>query len=315
MTAPAESEHPAKSQRKASHDGSAMPLMDHLRELRGRLVKALLAITVGAVVAWFFYQPIIKSIITPFCESTAEFRAERDLGQCSLVVNSVTAPFMLQLQVSIVVGMIVTSPVWLYQLWRFITPGLHRNERRWTLIFLAASVPLFVAGAALAFYVLPKGITILLDFTPDAVVPLIPVDSYLRFVIRTMLVFGLGFLMPVIIVILNLIGILPSSALRRTRNWTVVGIFIFAAVGTPTGDPLTMSLVALPMWGLYEAAVVFTRINDRRRRTRDGEPDYDSLDDDEASPIGGASTIPAPDDVGPSGEIDEDDETDKDEER
>ncbi len=278
-------------------DGAAMPLMDHLRELRGRLLKALLAVAVGAVAAWFFYDPIINLIIEPFCDSTAQFRESRDLGECSLVVTSVTAPFMLQLQVSIVVGMLASSPVWLYQLWRFITPGLHRNERRWTFLFLATSVPLFLAGAALAFYVLPKGLSILLEFTPERVAPLIPVDAYLKFVIRTMLVFGVGFLIPVVVVVLNLIGILPSKTLRRTRSWTVVGIFIFAAVGTPTGDPVTMLLVALPMWGLYETAIVIARFNDRRRGSAGDEPDYDELDDEEASSIPGASTLDAPTEV------------------
>jgi sec-independent protein translocase protein TatC len=113
-------------------------------------------------------------------------------------------------------------------------------------------------------------------------------------VIRTMLVFGIGFLIPVVVVVLNLVGILPSKTLRRTRSWTVVGIFIFAAVGTPTGDPVTMLLVALPMWALYETAVVIARINDRRRRTSDDEPDYDEMDDEEASSISGASTIDEP---------------------
>ena len=117
---------------------------------------------------------------------------------------------MLQLQVSVVVGMLLTAPIWLYQLWRFITPGLHRNERRWTFVFLASSVPLFLAGAALAFFVLPKGIAILLQFTPENVINLIKVDEYLRFMVRTMLVFGIGFLIPVVVVVLNLVGILAT---------------------------------------------------------------------------------------------------------
>lgn len=286
-----------------------MPLMDHLRELRSRLFKSVLAIGIGAVVAWFFYDPpgdyrgIIDLIIDPFCKATEDLRAQQGLEGCNLVLDSVIAPFMLQLQVSVVVGMLLTSPFWLYQLWRFITPGLHKNERRWTLVFLGTSVPLFLAGAALAFFVLPKGVAILLQFTPDNVINLIKVDEYLRFMIRTMLVFGIGFLLPVVIVVLNLIGILSAEKLRKTRNWTVVGIFIFAAVGTPTGDPLTMLLVALPMWGLYEASVIIARIHDRRRRLAGDEIDYDALSDDEASSITPASDVEAP------SEIDDPDET------
>jgi sec-independent protein translocase protein TatC len=271
-----------------------MPLMDHLRELRSRLFKGVLAIAIGATVAWFFYDPIIDEIIDPFCVATEQFRAARELGECNLIVDSVIGPFMLQLQVSIVAGMLLTAPIWLYQLWRFITPGLHRNERRWTLVFLFTSVPLFLAGVALAFFVLPKGLGVLLEFTPERVEPLIKVDIYLRFMIRTMLVFGIGFLIPVVVVLLNLVGILPAATLRRTRAWTVVGIFIFAAVGTPTGDPITMLAVALPMWLLYEGSVLFARGNDKRKRQRSEEPDYDAMDDEEASPIGPAGSISAP---------------------
>lgn len=280
-----------------------MPLMDHLRELRGRLFKSFIAIGLGATAAWFFYDPagdrrgIIDIIIDPFCAATEDIRAKQGLEGCNLVLDSVVAPFMLQLQVSVVLGMLLTSPIWLYQLWRFITPGLHTNERRWTIVFLGTSVPLFLAGAALAFWVLPKGVAILLEFTPDNVINLIKVDEYLRFMIRTMLVFGIGFLLPVVIVVLNLIGILPAAKLRKTRSWTVVGIFIFAAVGTPTGDPLTMMLVALPMWALYEASVVIARLHDRRKRLSGDEIDYDALDDDEASPIGDASVVETPSSV------------------
>jgi len=301
-----------------------MPLMDHLRELRGRLLKSLLAIAIGSVAAWFLYDPagtrrgIIDLLIDPFCEATEDFRAERgDLGSCSLFLDSVIGPFMLQLQVSVVVGVIGTSPIWIYQLWRFITPGLHRDERRWTFVFLLTAIPLFLAGVALAFFVLPKGLGVLLSFTPDRVENLIKVDVYLRFMVRTMLVFGIGFLLPVVVIVLNLIGILPATTLRRTRGWTVVGIFIFAAVGTPSGDPLTMCLVAVPMWLLYEVAVVIARINDRRKKRRSDEPDYDAIDDDEASAIGGVSGVSAPEpidrpaDIDDTGDVDDTDDPDQ----
>jgi len=269
--------------------------MDHLRELRSRLFKAVLAIAIGTVVTWFFYDPIIDAIIDPFCVATEQFREARELGECNLIVDSVIGPFVLNLQVSIVTGMIVTSPYWLYQLWKFITPGLHSNERRWSLLFVFTSVPLFLAGVALAFFILPKGLGVLLEFTPERVEPLIKVDVYLKFMIRTMLVFGIGFLIPIVVILLNLVGILPAETIKRTRSWTVVGIFIFAAIGTPTGDPITMLAVAIPMWLLYEIAAVLARLNDKRKR--DGEPDYDSFDDDEASPIGDASSLDGVEDI------------------
>ena len=135
--------------------------------------------------------------------------------------------------------------------------------------------------------------------------------------VRTMLVFGIGFLLPVVVIVLNLIGILPATTLRRTRGWTVVGIFIFAAVGTPSGDPLTMCLVAVPMWLLYEVAVVIARINDRRKKRRSDEPDYDAIDDDEASAIGGVSGVSAPEpidrpaDIDDTGDVDDTDDPDQ----
>ncbi len=283
-------------------DAAAMPLMDHLRELRGRLFKSIIAIAITTSVAWFLYDPpgsrrgIIDFLIDPYCTATAQFRQDQGLASgCSLFLNSVIGPFMLQLQVSIVVGLILASPVWLYQFWRFITPGLHRNEKRWTLVFLFTSIPLFLMGVTLAYFILPKGLGFLLGFTPDRVINLVEVDQYLRFMIRMMLVFGVGFLLPVVVVVLNLIGILPSATLRRTRNWTIIGIFVFAAIGTPSGDPISMSLVAVPMWLLYEVAVIICRVHDRRQSAND--VDYDSLDDDEASDISTPSNIDEPDDI------------------
>lgn len=282
-----------------------MPLMGHLRELRGRLLKSVLAIFLGTVVAWLLYDPpgsrrgIIDFLIDPYCAATAEFRADQVAGLepgCSLFLSSVIGPFMLQLQVSIVVGMILTSPIWLYQFWRFVTPGLHRHERRWTLVFLFTSIPLFLMGVTLAYFILPKGLNLLLGFTPDRVTNFVEVDVYLRFMIRMMLVFGIGFLLPVVVVVLNLIGVLPSSTLRSSRNWTIIGIFVFAAVGTPSGDPISMMLVALPMWLLYEVAVVICRVNDRRKRDAD-DVDYDSLDDESASEIAAPGDIGGPSDL------------------
>jgi sec-independent protein translocase protein TatC len=151
-------------------------------------------------------------------------------------------------------------------------------------------------GVALAYFILPKGLNLLLGFTPDRVINLVKVDVYLRFMIRMMLVFGIGFLLPVVVVVLNLIGILPSRTLRNTRNWTIIGIFVFAAVGTPSGDPISMLLVAMPMWGLYEIAVIICRFNDRRKR-RAGDIDYDLLDDDEASDIGAPDQVEGPSDL------------------
>ena len=297
------SRSPENASSEPERDAAAMPLMDHLRELRGRLFKSIIAITITTTVAWFLYDPpgsrrgIIDFLIDPYCTATAQFRQDQGLASgCSLFLNSVIGPFMLQLQVSIVVGLILTSPIWLYQFWRFITPGLHRNEKRWTLVFLFTSIPLFLMGVTLAYFILPKGLGFLLGFTPDRVINLVEVDQYLRFMIRMMLVFGVGFLLPVVVVVLNLIGILPSQTLRRTRNWTIIGIFVFGGGRHAQRRPdLDVAGRAYPCGCLYEVAVIICRVHDRRQSAND--VDYDSLDDDEASDISSPSTIDEPDDI------------------
>ncbi len=278
--------------------GGAMPLMEHLRELRTRIFKSIIAICLGAVVGWIFYDQIFGVITDPIV-SLAD--AQRTAGlNIELVLSGVTQAFMLQLKVALLSGFVIASPIWLYQLWAFITPGLHKNERRYALGFMFAAVPLFLLGVALALWVLPKGLTILIGFTPEDVSNFISVDTYLSFLVRLVIVFGVGFLTPVIIVALNFMGVLTGAALLRSWRWTVLGVFIFAAAATPTPDPFTMLLLALPILLLISGAFLIAVLNDRRRARRSSEPDYGDLGDDEASPIGGpaglgrASPIDAP---------------------
>ncbi len=266
--------------------------MGHLRELRSRLFKAFLAIAVGAVVGWVFYDPLFEFLKSPVQRIVDD--AQRQGLDLRLVLTGVTQAFTLQVRVSVMAGVVLAAPVWIYQLWAFVTPGLHRHERRYAFAFLAAAVPLFFAGIAVAFLVLPKGMALLFGFTPEGVGNYLPVDTYLSFLIRTVLVFGLGFLLPVFIVGLNLVGVLSADNLRNTWRWTVLGVFLFAAVATPTGDPITMALLALPILVLMGVAFVIAYLNDRRRARRSDEPDYDALDDDAASPIDRPDEIEAP---------------------
>jgi sec-independent protein translocase protein TatC len=263
--------------------------MDHLRELRSRIFKSLIAISIGAVVGWIYFDEIFAWMVDPL-KSIANDLAAKGLT-VELTLTSVTAPFTLQLRISAMAGVVLASPIWIYQIWAFITPALHKRERRYAYAFIFTAVPLFLAGVVAALWVLPKGLQLLIGFTPESVSNLLPVDTYLMFLVRTMIVFGIGFLIPIFIVALNMIGVLSADAIRRSWRWTVLAVFLFGAIATPTGDPLSMMLLAGPMLVLILIAFSICLLNDRRRARRSSEPDYDSMSDDEASPIGGAGDI------------------------
>lgn len=259
-----------------------MPLVEHLRELRARLFVALLAVAAGMVVAWVLFDPIFAVLKEPYCQ----LPQARSLGpNCTLVVTGIFDAFFLKVRVSLIVGSVIASPVWLYEIWAFVTPGLYRNERRWTLAFLATSVPLFLAGAVLAYLTLDKGLALFLGLTPSEVTNIIRVNDYLGYVTTMLLVFGVSFEFPLLIVMLNLAGVVSFEALRRAWRGVIFGVAVFAAVATPSGDPFTMTALAAPMCLLYALALLVARWNDRRRARREAESPYAGLSDDEASPL------------------------------
>jgi sec-independent protein translocase protein TatC len=260
-----------------------MSLREHLRELRRRLVVSLAAIAAGTVVGWIWYEPLFDLISGPIQDVVAE--AEGEGRDVRLVVAGVTDAFMLQVKVAVMAGLVLASPVWIYQLWAFVTPGLHTKERRWVYVFAAVSVPLFLGGVVLAYVLMPKGLEVLLGFTPQNVGNYLPVDRYLSFFLRMVIVFGIGFLTPLFIVGLNILGVLSGKRLAKAWRFIIFGVFVFAAVATPTGDPITMMLLATPVLLLVGAAVAFSMLNDRRRLRNGAEPDYAGFDDDQISPL------------------------------
>ena len=261
-----------------------MPLVDHLRELRSRLFKAGVAIVAGMVVGWIYYTQIFAWLSRPFENVVAQAKA--DGRQVTLALTGVADPFVLQVQVSALAGVLIASPIWLYQLWRFVTPGLHRHEKRWAVGFVVVAVPLFASGVALAYLVLPYGLEILFGFTPDNVENIVAVDRYLAFFIRIVLVFGVGFLLPLMLVLLNFAGVLTGKRLLSWWRWLIFAVFVFAAVATPTGDPINLILLAGPMLILLCLAIGVSLLNDRRRaRKRGPDAQYESWEDDEASPL------------------------------
>lgn len=252
-----------------------MTLTEHLRELRSRLVKSVLAIVVFGAIGLIFYDPILSLLVDPFNDAAEEAGVNATIN-----FAGIADPFTVPLKLALLTGFVLAAPVWIYQLWAFVTPALYRTERRWAAAVILTAAPLFLAGVALCIWLLPRGLLVLLDFTPDDVANIIAFNEYLSFVIRLIIVFGIAFLLPVFIVLLNAIGFLTGEALASSRRWIILGVFVFAAVATPTGDPVTLLALAIPMYLLFEISVLICRVVDHRRAHRSGM----ELSDDEATP-------------------------------
>ena len=239
-----------------------MPLSGHLRELRSRLTKSFLAIGAGAVVGWLAYGRVFAWLREPF---DAYRRTAVAHGHTvELTLTGITSAFSLKLDVALFVGVVLAAPVWIYQLWSFLSPGLHRNERRYAVGFVAAATPLFLLGLTLGYLIVPKSVAILLGLTPHGVANLPTVGQYLSFVLRLCLAFGVAFLVPVVVVGLNFAGVLSSARLRSWWRGAVLVVFVFAAIITPTPDAVTMTLLALPMLALLAVAWAVAWWHDRR---------------------------------------------------
>lgn len=280
-----------------------MSLMDHLRELRSRLFKACLGILVGLVACLFFADEILKFLNAPYCDYLASHG--EDLRRCRFNAISPIDIFLLNLRVALYAGLIVSAPVWLYQLWAFIAPGLHRHERRYTYYFVGAATPLFIAGSMLAYLVVDKGMEFLMGLV-NAYDVTLDIGGYFKFVTNMMLLFGFGFEFPLAVIALNLVGVVSA---KRLLGWWRVAVFLcfaFAAVVTPTPDPFGMTALAIPMSLLYMGAVGVAFLNDRRRARRD---EFAALSDDEASPIEEAAPVSPPTTIDQPGDRNTDDVT------
>jgi sec-independent protein translocase protein TatC len=268
----------AKPQQPAG-PGGTMALADHLRELRARILRVALLLTVGTVVAWFFYAQLFDLILRPYNEAKVMLGGR---VKTEPYISGAGGPLLIQLKISALAAVVLTSPIWLYEIWAFIMPGLHPNERRWTRTFAVVAGPLFVLGVGIGYYVLPKGLQVLIGFTPSSVTNLVEVTDFFGFFVRMLLVFGIAFEIPLFVILLNLTGIVSGDALRRHRPWIIVGVFVFAAVATPSTDPFSMLMLAIPMTILFMVSEVIARTVDRRRRKQDVSSTWD---DDQASPL------------------------------
>jgi len=244
--------------------GEKMPLLDHVREFRDRLIRSSIAVLLGSIGGWVFYQEIIRLLTLPFCDLGSTTSPVN--GKCGdLYVNGILGPFNLQVKIALLTGVIASAPVWIYQLWAFITPALHKKEKRVTVTFVLIATPLFMTGAFLAYLILPHAVKVLLGFTPDNLGNLVRFDEYLDFVLRLILIFGIAFVLPLFLVALNLLGALSGRAILKPWRLAVFLCFLFTATFTPTPDPVTMTLLAIPLCLLYFLSGLFALLVDRRR--------------------------------------------------
>ncbi|GAA4790720.1 twin-arginine translocase subunit TatC [Streptomyces sanyensis] len=271
----------ARSNQTEKDPEGRMPLADHLRELRNRLAKAMLAIVIASIAAVAFSQELMDFLTSPVPACGAD--GPRKGGVCATIVyTDLLSPFTTTVKVVLMAGIIVSCPIWLYQLWAFVAPGLHRNEKKYTYVFAAAAAPLFAAGVWFAYLIMPVSMKVLLSITPAPAENLLSVDKILDFTVRMVLIFGFSFELPLLLIMLNLTGIVTG---RRMLGWwrgAVMGIFVFGAIATPSTDPLGMIALSGPIIMLYFFAVGFSLLNDRRRQRSD--PDA-GLSDDEASQL------------------------------
>jgi len=269
-----------------------MSLKEHLYELRNRLALAILFILLGGIFGFIWFQTDFGRIpslgdllLNPYCALPATARFEATPGVCQLMQTKPFEAFMVQFKVGVATGAVLTSPLWLYQIWAFITPGLYAKERRFALTFVGLGSLLFAAGAVLAYFVVPQGLAVLVSFGGDQFFTSLQASEYISFVLVMLVIFGISFELPLLVVMLNRVGILPYANLKRWRRGMIFGLFVFAAVATPGTDPISMLALAAAMTLLLELAVQVSRMHDRKKARLAAADGLAGLGDDETSSV------------------------------
>ncbi|ALG08970.1 sec-independent protein translocase protein TatC [Kibdelosporangium phytohabitans] len=277
--------------RKHNPDGT-MSLRDHLYDLRHRLTLALMFLAIGAIFGYIWWSWEIwkggslgNIMIAPYCELPADLRLPKD--ECKLIQSTPFEAFLVRLKVGLGAGAVLTSPFWLYQIWAFVAPGLYDKERKFARTFVLFASLLFVAGAFLAYYVVPQGLDVLVSFGGDQFATALRANDYFSFILVMLLIFGVSFELPLVIIMLNQTGVLSYEKLKRWRRGFFFGLFVFAAIATPGTDPFSMLALSVAMCVLFELSVQVARIHDKRkaRRLAGAEEDYSNLSDDDVSPL------------------------------
>ncbi|MGJ6978927.1 twin-arginine translocase subunit TatC [Aestuariimicrobium soli] len=249
-----------------TEDGT-MALVDHLKEFRYRVMISGIGVVVLMGLSMAFYKYLFAFMLQPAFEAERIYKAAHpeNAANVSFTVEGITGGFMLMLKIGGVAGLILSCPIWLYQLWAFILPGLLANEKKYAVRFLGAAIPLFLAGVALGYWISPKGFAVLMNFNPAGVQNLNELSEFLAFLMRMLLVFGLSFLLPVVVVALNMLGVLKAATLNKYRNLSIFGCFLFGAIATPSVDPFSMLALSIPMVAMFFVSVGICTVNDRRR--------------------------------------------------
>lgn len=238
-----------------------MPLMEHLAELRNRLIKVAVAIAAGAVAGWFLYPVIYDLLVDPYCDLQGV-----TLEDCRLLQTEPLELFSVRLKIAGYAGIAMAMPVILWQIWRFITPGLYKHEKRYAVPFVVSALVLFVLGAVLAYYTLPQALDFLINIGGDEnIITQLRPAPYFELVTYMMLAFGAGFEFPIVLIFLQMAGILDTSTLRKSRRYAIVGIVILVAVITPSGDPYSLAILSVPMYVFYEIAILAGTLLTSRR--------------------------------------------------
>jgi sec-independent protein translocase protein TatC len=253
--------------RKKKPGGGSMTVMEHLGELRSRIFKSLFAFVLISVVVFILYEPIAEFLRQPLCQNKELLGPQG----CKLAAFKLTGGFNFRLKLTALVGIGLSSPVWLYQIWAYVVPALTRKEKKYSLPFILSAVFLFLVGATMAYLTLPTGVRVLISLGGESVSPILGAEEYLDFVGFLILGFGLMFEMPLVLIFLGLAGVITPRQLRKQRRVAVVIIFALAAVVTPSQDPYTMSVMAIPLYGLYEVTILIVSLLLRRRAKQEAE--------------------------------------------